>query len=56
MFREKRIKHSRKPAHYYSLIEQMSPGPYLELFARVPHEGWDSWGNEIPYDALEEAA
>jgi N6-adenosine-specific RNA methylase IME4 len=38
--------HSRKPDEIYDLIEQCSPGPYLELFARFRHEGWDQWGNE----------
>jgi N6-adenosine-specific RNA methylase IME4 len=38
--------HSRKPDEIYNLIESCSPGPYLELFARFPHEGWDQWGNE----------
>lgn len=27
-------------------IEECSPGPYLELFARFPRAGWDQWGNE----------
>jgi N6-adenosine-specific RNA methylase IME4 len=38
--------HSRKPISVYSMIESMYDGPYLELFARVRHEGWDLWGNE----------
>lgn len=38
--------HSRKPDEIYDLIERCSPGPYLELFARFPHPGWDQWGNE----------
>lgn len=38
--------HSRKPDQLYSVIEDCSPGPYLELFARVPRDGWISWGNE----------
>ena len=38
--------HSRKPDELYNLIEACSPGPYLELFARFPREGWDQWGNE----------
>ena len=29
------------------LIEECSPGPYLELFARNTRPGWDSWGNEV---------
>ncbi len=38
--------HSRKPDEIYDLIEQCSPGPYLELFARFRREGWAQWGNE----------
>jgi N6-adenosine-specific RNA methylase IME4 len=36
--------HSVKPASFYDLVERVSPGPYLELFARQPRLGWDSWG------------
>ena len=39
--------HSRKPELAYDLIERCSPGPYLELFARSPREGWAQWGDEI---------
>lgn len=42
--------HSRKPDEQYDIIEACSPGPYLELFARQPREGWTSWGNEAPAD------
>ncbi len=38
--------HSRKPEELYALIEQCSPGPYLELFARFERPGWVRWGNE----------
>lgn len=38
--------HSRKPDEIFDLIERCSPGPYLELFARFQHDGWDQWGNE----------
>jgi N6-adenosine-specific RNA methylase IME4 len=38
--------HSRKPEELYPVIEACSPGPYLELFARYPREGWASWGAE----------
>ena len=40
--------HSRKPDELYTLVEQCSPGPYLELFARHPRIGWCQWGNETP--------
>jgi N6-adenosine-specific RNA methylase IME4 len=36
--------HSIKPAAFGDLVEQVSPGPYVELFARQPRLGWDSWG------------
>jgi len=39
--------HSRKPDVSYTLIERLCPGPYLELFARRPREGWTSWGNAV---------
>ena len=39
--------HSRKPDEIYSIIEDCSPGPYLELFARYPRYGWTQWGNEV---------
>ena len=38
--------HSRKPDQLYEIIQQCSPGPYLELFCRVPHAGWTCWGDE----------
>jgi N6-adenosine-specific RNA methylase IME4 len=42
-----RLPHSEKPEFFYKLIEEQSPGPYLELFARRRRPGWDAWGNEI---------
>jgi N6-adenosine-specific RNA methylase IME4 len=39
--------HSRKPDELYDIIEECSPGPYLELFARGRREGWHQWGNEV---------
>lgn len=36
--------HSRKPAAFGDLVERWCPGPYVELFARAPRLGWDSWG------------
>jgi N6-adenosine-specific RNA methylase IME4 len=38
--------HSRKPDEQYKLIEDCSPGPYLELFARGTRKGWRAWGNQ----------
>lgn len=36
--------HSTKPAAFFDLVESWCPGPYVELFARQPRLGWDSWG------------
>ena len=38
--------HSAKPDGSYDLIEQASPGPYLELFSRRARLGWATWGDE----------
>lgn len=45
--------HSRKPGEVYEVIERCSPGPYLELFARRRHPGWDAWGNELDTNDVE---
>jgi N6-adenosine-specific RNA methylase IME4 len=37
--------HSAKPAAFLDIVERVSPGPYVELFARAPRLGWDSWGH-----------
>jgi N6-adenosine-specific RNA methylase IME4 len=39
--------HSAKPPEFYSMVETISPGPRLEMFARAPRPGWDVWGNEV---------
>ncbi len=36
--------HSAKPAAFMDIVEQVSPEPRVELFARAPRLGWDSWG------------
>lgn len=37
--------HSEKPAAFFDLVERVSAGPYVELFARAPRLGWDHWGH-----------
>ena len=39
--------HSAKPAAFYNLIEQLTPGPYVELFARKQRPGWSCLGNAV---------
>lgn len=41
-----RRRHSEKPGAFYDLVERVSPGPRLELFARTSRLGWDSWGDQ----------
>ena len=41
--------HSQKPREVISIVERISPGPYLELFCRrrpASRENWHCWGNE----------
>lgn len=42
-----RKRHSAKPDEIRRLIEEVSPGPRLELFARVATPGWWAWGDEV---------
>lgn len=52
-FRERRLgRHSKKPERVHEWAEQVSHGPYLEMFARSSRPGWDSWGNEAPDNNL----
>ena len=50
LIRTQKREHSRKPDEMVSIIEQCSPGPYLEIFARGNREGWDMWGNQATPD------
>lgn len=45
-------RHSKKPDELYRIIEECSPKPYLELFARHERQGWVQWGNEIGYKPI----
>jgi len=47
---ESRGSHSVKPERFRHLIESVSPGPYLELFARKTVPGWMVWGDEVERD------
>lgn len=45
-FEAPRYRHSEKPEKFYEIVEFMSPGPRIRLFARSHREGWKSWGDE----------
>ncbi len=51
-----RTKHSAKPERVRKIIENVSPGPYLELFGRSTADGWVTWGNEIERTLFNERA
>ncbi|GDX10707.1 hypothetical protein LBMAG57_24790 [Verrucomicrobiota bacterium] len=50
--------HSAKPEFFTDVIEAMSDGPRVELFARRQRLGWHTWGNEafahVSMDGFEE--
>ena len=51
VFRYKRTKHSKKPNEIRDFIATWFPDKTkLEMFTRISHEGWYSWGNEIEND------
>ena len=45
-FQWPRSHHSAKPEAFQDMVESVSPGPYLELFARRQRLGWHTWGNQ----------
>ena len=54
-FAAQKGRHSVKPDRFFEIVEQVSPGPYLEVFARRRRFGWDAWGNEAPVEAASQA-
>jgi N6-adenosine-specific RNA methylase IME4 len=47
LFKTRKEEHSKKPSELYRIIEDCSPKPYLELFARERRTGWIQWGDEL---------
>jgi N6-adenosine-specific RNA methylase IME4 len=41
-----RGKHSVKPAAFFEMVESVTPGPALEMFARAKRKDWTVWGAE----------
>lgn len=47
IYAEPRGEHSAKPAFFAEMIEAAYPGlPKIELFCRLPRDGWAVWGNQ----------
>ena len=47
--------HSVKPFQAYQMIERVSPGPRLEMFAREKRDGWTVWGNQVEKDLFDKS-
>lgn len=39
--------HSEKPKEFFTLVEQLRAGPYVELFARRRRDGWVCLGDQL---------
>lgn len=50
VFSAPNIRHSQKPELFQDLVDNLSSGSKLELFARRKRVGWDVWGNEVECD------
>lgn len=46
-FDHKALGHSVKPEKARFIIESLAEGPYVELFARRPFDGWDCFGDVL---------
>jgi len=47
VYRQKRTKHSEKPAYFRNLIDKWFPDARkIEVFARTKGKGWETEGNE----------
>lgn len=40
-------RHSEKPDEFYRIVEELHPGPRLELFSRRQRAGWTCVGDEV---------
>jgi N6-adenosine-specific RNA methylase IME4 len=49
LIQSRKREHSRKPDEQYRLIEDCSPGPYLEIFGRGVRAGWTTWGEQADH-------
>lgn len=41
-------RHSAKPDEFYELVESLTVGRRLDMFARTKRDGWARWGAEAP--------
>lgn len=48
VFDAPRLEHSRKPDRFYELVDELTKGPKVELFARRQWKDWTCFGLEMP--------
>ncbi len=48
LFEWPRGRHSEKPQEFFDLVDRLSPGPKLEMYARVRRPGWYAFGDQVP--------
>ncbi len=46
-FAEETSVHGLRPDVFYDLVQDVSPGPKIDVFARKRREGWDVLGNDV---------
>lgn len=46
-----RSRHSAKPWEFMAMVERVTSGRRLEMFARHPRPGWETWGNQATTQA-----
>jgi N6-adenosine-specific RNA methylase IME4 len=47
LFHAEAGRHSQKPEAFFDLVEELTDGPYVELFARRKRPGWICVGDEV---------
>lgn len=47
LYEERAGRHSQKPEYFQDIITFLSPGPYLELFARRTRPDWTTVGHDV---------
>lgn len=52
MIVHRKREHSWKPPILHRIVQECSPGPFVELFARGRMPGWEHWGDQV--DTYEE--
>ena len=40
-------RHSEKPAAVQAMVNEVLPGPYLEMYGRRRRDGWTVYGNQV---------